>query len=559
MHDLADFRAATRQGKTGLALSGGGFRASLFHIGVLARLAELDLLRNVDVISTVSGGSIIGAYYYLKVKELLEGKRRDRLVPTHKAYIRIVHELEIDFLRAVQKNMRMRTFLDRHKNARMLREGYSPTERMAELYTEHFYAPIQGAQGNIFLKDLPIRPACFPPQEDNVPYKIPQLILNATALNTGHLWQFTGSFVGEEVSRYERHYVEMSPLPKLYFHSPQLTPLQKARLHALTLGQAVAASCCVPGLFAPLCLTDLHKTGSGKEIIVRLVDGGVFDNQGLVSLFAEECTHIICSDASDLLKCEPNPSTQLLNVAIRANEIMMDRIRNKILDNLFTRRPGTYAFFHLGAEVGQNNFPHDPQQFVHALSHIRTDLDSFTDKEAYTLMYYGYCLSGEQFQNPESPSSLWHFLAIQDFLKDEQQRRELLKHLQLGSKQLFKVFFLKKPLPYGIVITTLLFPISITIFLLSLLPPLILSLLALGLLSVVAYSQNARINRYLDKVAALRRARQRLAKALIPLGIPALIGLTGAVITWAHLNIFDRLFLHYGRVKSNTVIVKPKR
>ena len=29
----------------GLALSGGGFRASLFHIGVLARLAELDLLR----------------------------------------------------------------------------------------------------------------------------------------------------------------------------------------------------------------------------------------------------------------------------------------------------------------------------------------------------------------------------------------------------------------------------------------------------------------------------------------------------------------------------------
>jgi predicted acylesterase/phospholipase RssA len=33
-------------GKVGLALSGGGFRASLFHIGVLARLAELDVLRH---------------------------------------------------------------------------------------------------------------------------------------------------------------------------------------------------------------------------------------------------------------------------------------------------------------------------------------------------------------------------------------------------------------------------------------------------------------------------------------------------------------------------------
>ncbi|HJU53916.1 MAG TPA: tetratricopeptide repeat-containing protein, partial [Pyrinomonadaceae bacterium] len=41
----------------GLGLSGGGFRASLFHIGVLARLAELDVLRHVEGLSCVSGGS----------------------------------------------------------------------------------------------------------------------------------------------------------------------------------------------------------------------------------------------------------------------------------------------------------------------------------------------------------------------------------------------------------------------------------------------------------------------------------------------------------------------
>jgi NTE family protein len=42
--------------KLGLALSGGGFRSAFFHVGVLARLAEADLLRKVDVISSVSGG-----------------------------------------------------------------------------------------------------------------------------------------------------------------------------------------------------------------------------------------------------------------------------------------------------------------------------------------------------------------------------------------------------------------------------------------------------------------------------------------------------------------------
>ena len=65
----------TNSTRLGLCLSGGGFRASLFHIGVLAAMAEREMLHRVEALSTVSGGSIIGAYYYLKVKQLLEGKR----------------------------------------------------------------------------------------------------------------------------------------------------------------------------------------------------------------------------------------------------------------------------------------------------------------------------------------------------------------------------------------------------------------------------------------------------------------------------------------------------
>jgi hypothetical protein len=87
-------------GSVGLALSGGGFRAALFHIGLLARLADLDLLRNVEVISGVSGGSILAAYYYLELKRLLERKPDAEI--TRQDYIDIVSRIEVDFLLGVQ-------------------------------------------------------------------------------------------------------------------------------------------------------------------------------------------------------------------------------------------------------------------------------------------------------------------------------------------------------------------------------------------------------------------------------------------------------------------------
>ena len=69
--------------RLGLALSGGGFRAAFFHLGVLARMAELDLLRQVESISTVSGGSIIGALYYIHLKNLLETVEDSQITRTH--------------------------------------------------------------------------------------------------------------------------------------------------------------------------------------------------------------------------------------------------------------------------------------------------------------------------------------------------------------------------------------------------------------------------------------------------------------------------------------------
>lgn len=48
--------------RIGLALSGGGFRASAFHLGVFRKLHQMGLLWKLDLLSCVSGGSIAGAF-----------------------------------------------------------------------------------------------------------------------------------------------------------------------------------------------------------------------------------------------------------------------------------------------------------------------------------------------------------------------------------------------------------------------------------------------------------------------------------------------------------------
>lgn len=48
--------------RIGLALSGGGFRAAAFHLGVMRKLSAMNLLDRVDVFFCVSGGSIVGGF-----------------------------------------------------------------------------------------------------------------------------------------------------------------------------------------------------------------------------------------------------------------------------------------------------------------------------------------------------------------------------------------------------------------------------------------------------------------------------------------------------------------
>jgi predicted acylesterase/phospholipase RssA len=81
--------------------SGGGLRASFIHLGLLARLAECDILRSVEAISCVSGGSIVGAHYYLLMQQLLETKRDEEI--TKQDLIDLVHTLIKQFRDGTQR------------------------------------------------------------------------------------------------------------------------------------------------------------------------------------------------------------------------------------------------------------------------------------------------------------------------------------------------------------------------------------------------------------------------------------------------------------------------
>ncbi|UOY00187.1 tetratricopeptide repeat-containing protein [Blastococcus sp. PRF04-17] len=402
-------RAAT--GKVGLALSGGGFRASLFHIGVLARLAECDVLRRVEVLSCVSGGSIVGAYYYLKLRELLQ--RTPDAEITDGAYVDLVRELAEEFLNGVRKNLRGQLAASPAATARMTLPSYSRTDRAGELFEEIFYSRLRRSATPWRMPDLLVVPAGkeegFSLRYENWmrAAKVPVLVLNATTLNTGHSWQFTATSMGEPPSTLDARMDASRRLRRVHYPDAPDT----GDLRAPALGKAVAASACVPGIFPPITISGLYD-----GLDVELVDGGVHDNQGVAGLLEQDCTVLLVSDASGQLRDEEDPDRGFVSVLKRSNDVLMKRVRGSQYGDLLSRvRAGTLRGFmgiHLtkGLAAPPRDWrgsrepwrPEDDEtagaersygidrEVQRLLAELRTDLDAFSDDEAYALMAAGY-------------------------------------------------------------------------------------------------------------------------------------------------------------------------
>lgn len=466
-----------KEGKTGIGLSGGGFRAALFHIGVLAGLAEKDKLKDIEVMSCVSGGSIIGVYYYLKLKHLLETKDDEEI--TQLDYINIVKEIEIEFQAAVEKNLRVRVFSNLAKNIEMyIKKEYSRSYRLGELYEEHFYLPLFNKYFNekaktIYMDDLFINPKNTPDfniYNDNWKRKnkIPQLILNATAVNTGHNWQFTASWMGEPPT-YISDVLDVKPRLRRMYYKNAPEDYTKFRL-----GYAVAASSCVPVLFEPLLLSGLYK-----DIDLELIDGGVHDNQGIASILEQECSSIIISDGSAQMANSYKSVSSELSLFLRVDSILQERVREiQLLDlksRKYTDSINQLHIVHLKKGLGQlpvswinctdvnRKILHDAEiedvnelldygvmkKIQQQISEIRTDLDSFNELESYALMYSGYQQTIHEIDySSNHVQEQWKFKNIEPSCTLPEKETKLINQLKVSSYVPFKIVRLSKTLRY---------------------------------------------------------------------------------------------------------------
>jgi predicted acylesterase/phospholipase RssA len=452
--------------KLGLAFSGGGHRAAFFHIGVLAKLAELGLLRRIEVLSTVSGGSIVGALYYLHIKNLLEDKADDAI--TDADYITLVRELEQEYREAAATNVRASAWANLGANFKMVKPTYSRSDRVGEIYEQRFYAkPWRDRpkrDGRIAMRDLLIQPnghdGAFDPDVDNASRRarVPILLLEATTLNTGHNWRFEALYMGEPPRQGTSDEAERADVDKNVI-------LQRTRWDALPascqnfpLGAAVAASACFPGGFPPIQVPGLFN-----DLVVELIDGGVHDNQGLEGLLDRGCTHLIISDGSGQMPDKVRPSTRLPAVLGRVVSIYGDAEREQRLLAALQHRDRV-AFMHLQTGIPATTRAPNGQtataepkmettefgvqlEVQRALANIRTDLDAFNDTEASALMADGYQLAGRivptrsalaALTNPAPTRAGWAFDAIGSKLAATSADPQLLKLLQVAKERFLK-------------------------------------------------------------------------------------------------------------------------
>lgn len=233
----------------GLALSGGGFRAMLFHAGALLRLNELGLLSRLDQIASVSGGSIAAG--------LLAARWPKLGCPTNTGALPNLRAEVVDPL--VSFSLRS---VDIPSVLMGLLPGTSAAEQVARRY--------RALVGDLRIRDMPSRP---------------QFILCATNLQTGVLWRFTKAYAGDYV-------VGRLPAPPI------------------PLATAMAASSAFPPFLSPLPLDVSPEVfedwpmGPGEQpppdgrsyrSAVRLTDGGVYDNHGLEPILKRNMT-VFASD-----------------------------------------------------------------------------------------------------------------------------------------------------------------------------------------------------------------------------------------------------------------------
>jgi predicted acylesterase/phospholipase RssA len=353
----------TAQGRIALCLSGGGFRATFFHLGVIRLLRDASLLEMVTDVFSVSGGSIIAGHLARRWSDYVNppADQLDRLAVSDVLESdRKFHQAATELIRVGLADLRGRIarrwlllgwLLPRFRRTRQL-----------ELHLSRLY-------GNIQLGMLP---------ED-----APAFRFLSTSLTTGDCCFFSRN--GYTILRRDG--------------TRQSFPATH-----VALGRAVAASAAFPPVFPPLAFEprELHAEGHDISYTERLADGGVFDNTGLWALerevadkTIEPVTFVIVSDASMGFDWKVRPTySGILRRNVRASDILMERVAGLQRVNNIGQTPVFWLSLHdlitasyAGALLPfQTQDPGDQAQ----LKFVRTDLDVFGSNVIRALVMHGY-------------------------------------------------------------------------------------------------------------------------------------------------------------------------
>jgi NTE family protein len=333
----------------GLALSGGGYRAMVFHMGALIRLNEVALLRKIKRISSVSGGSITAGVLGTSWKDL-----------------KFTDDIASNFEIVVE---RVRDMADITVDAGAIIGGIllpgSISDRVAKAYDKTLF---KGAK----LEALP---------DDSLPGH-PRFVINATNIQTAALWRFSRNYMGD----YRVGLVERPDV---------------------SLATAVAASSAFPPVLSPSELdieqpvvntpgADLHKEPYTKTAI--LSDGGVYDNLGLETITKRYQT-LLVSDAGQKIAPEESPHRDWARHSLRVLDTVDNQVRSlrkRHLIDSYARKDHTGTYWGIRTSFADYHLADDPLKCTTRdpipLAEIPTRLEAMPRNVQDRLMNWGYAV-----------------------------------------------------------------------------------------------------------------------------------------------------------------------
>ena len=356
----ARYRPGTQREGIALCLSGGGFRAALFHAGALRRLNELGVLSQVRTVSSVSGGSIASGLLATVWPRLeREGNRFTNLETLFEQPLRAF----------CGRNIRNRPLLwgrlDPRNWPRLLSSAFSATDLLVAEY--------ERLLGSVRLSALPAHP---------------RFVFCAANLQTGVSFELSARSIGDYVLGY-------------------------GEPGRFTLAEAVAASSSFPFAFPPLVRAvdaDAFVGGDPKAVAtgfrpgprIALTDGGVYDNMGLEPAWKTHAV-VLVSDGGTPFEVQARTRTWLVPRLQRSFQVVANQalaVRKRWLVAAYLRGVYRGAYWGLGTDPDEYRVPGAERPIGYSgrvldrLRVVRTDLDRFSAAEQSVLMNHGWALAG---------------------------------------------------------------------------------------------------------------------------------------------------------------------